>query len=109
MTSVPWGVVFPAAGVMPRHPSQLYEAILEGVILFVVLWLYSARPRDPGRISGLFMLGYAVSRFIVEFFREPDVHLGYLAFGWLTMGQFLSVPMIMFGVWLLLRPAGPLK
>lgn len=104
VTNVPWGVVFPAAGAMPRHPSQLYEAVLEGVVLFVVLWLYSGKPRQPGRVSGLFLLGYAVSRIIVEFFREPDAHLGYLAFNWLTMGQLLTIPMLLFGLWLFLRP-----
>lgn len=107
VTSVPWGVVFPVAGAMPRHPSQLYEALLEGLVLFVVLWLYSSKPRLPGRVSGLFLLGYALSRFTVEFFREPDAHLGYLAFNWLTMGQLLSLPMILFGLWLLLRPTVP--
>ena len=108
VTSVPWGVVFPLADAMPRHPSQLYEALLEGLVLFIVLWLYSAKPRPAGRVSGLFLMGYAISRFIVEFFREPDAHLGYLAFDWLTMGQLLSVPMILFGFWLLLRPVEPL-
>ena len=105
VTNVPWAVVFPAADVLPRHPSQLYEALLEGLILFVVLWLYSAKPRPPGRVSGLFLLGYALSRFIVEFFRQPDSHLGYIAFDWLTMGQVLSIPMIILGLWLLMRPA----
>ena len=104
VTNVPWGVVFPVAGALPRHPSQLYEAILEGAVLFLILWLYSAKPRPPGQISGLFLLGYAFSRFIVEFFREPDSHLGYIAFNWLTMGQVLSLPMIILGLWLLLRP-----
>ena len=109
VTDVPWGVVFPAAGTLPRHPSQLYEALLEGVVLFIILWLYSSKPRLAGRVSGLFLLGYALSRFIVEFFREPDAHLGYLAFGWLTMGQLLSIPMILLGFWLLLRPVNRLS
>ena len=105
VTNVPWAVVFPAADAMPRHPSQLYEALLEGLILFIILWVYSAKPRPPGRVSGLFLLGYAVSRFIVELFREPDSHLGYIAFDWLTMGQVLSIPMILLGLWLILRPS----
>ena len=109
VTNVPWGVVFPAADALPRHPSQLYEALLEGLILFVVLWLYSARPRLPGRVSGLFLVGYALSRIIVEFFRQPDSHLGYVAFNWVTMGQVLSLPMLLFGVWLLYRPVSPVN
>lgn len=103
VTDVPWGVVFPAAGAMPRHPSQLYEALLEGLVLFVVLWIYSSRPRRPGAVAGLFLVGYAVSRIFVEFFREPDAHLGPIAFDWLTMGQLLSIPMLLVGLWLLIR------
>lgn len=103
VTDVPWGVVFPAAGAMPRHPSQLYEALLEGLVLFVVLWIYSSRPRKPGAVAGLFLVGYAVSRIFVEFFREPDAHLGAIAFNWLTMGQLLSIPMLLVGLWLLIR------
>lgn len=100
-TELPWGMIFPAAGPIPRHPSQLYEALLEGVILFVVLWVYSAKPRERGAVSGLFLVGYAVFRFLVEFVREPDPHLGVLAFGWLTMGQLLTVPMVLLGGWLI--------
>ncbi len=103
VTDVPWGVVFPLAGELPRHPSQLYEAFLEGIVLFVVLWVYSARPRKPGAVGGLFLVGYALSRFVVEFFREPDAHLGTVALGWMTMGQLLSLPMLAVGLWLLLR------
>lgn len=103
VSNVPWAVVFPAVDAMPRHPSQLYEALLEGLVLFVVLWCYSSRPRAPGKVSGLFLVGYAISRFVVEFFRQPDAHLGYLAFDWLTMGQVLTLPMFVFGCWLLLR------
>ncbi len=103
VTDVPWGVVFPAAGAMPRHPSQLYEALLEGLVLFMVLWIYSSRPRRPGAVAGLFLVGYAVSRIFVEFFREPDAHLGPIAFDWLTMGQLLSIPMLLVGLWLLIR------
>lgn len=102
VTSLPWGVVFPHAGPEPRHPSQLYEAGLEGVVLFGMLWLYSSRPRPRGAVSGVFALGYGVFRSLVEFVRVPDANLGYLAFGWLTMGQLLCVPLIAVGAWLLL-------
>jgi phosphatidylglycerol:prolipoprotein diacylglycerol transferase len=102
-TDLPWGVVFPspAAGDVARHPTQLYEAALEGLVLFAALWVYSRRPRPLGSICGLFLLGYGVMRFGVEFVRVPDAQLGYLAFGWLTMGQVLTVPMIVVGVALL--------
>ncbi|GJL80887.1 MAG: prolipoprotein diacylglyceryl transferase [marine bacterium B5-7] len=103
VTDVPWGVIFPVAGDLPRHPSQLYEACLEGLILFVVLWWYSSKPRKPGAVGGLFLVGYGISRFLVEFVREPDAFLGAVAFGWMSMGQLLSLPMIVVGLWLLLR------
>lgn len=79
------------------HPSMLYEAILEGLVLFIIVWTYSAKPRPVMSVAGLFLLGYGVFRFIVEFVRVPDSHLGYLAFGWLTMGQVLSLPMMLLG------------
>jgi len=101
VTDVPWGMVFPNAGPLPRHPSQLYEFSLEGVALFIILWVYARKPRPTGAVSGLFLLCYGIFRFLVEFVREPDVQLGYLAFGWVTMGQILSLPMILLGVWLL--------
>lgn len=101
VTDLPWGMVFPNAGPLPRHPSQLYEFSLEGVALFVILWVYARKPRPTGAVSGLFLLCYGIFRFLVEFVREPDVQLGYLAFGWVTMGQILSLPMILLGVWLL--------
>ncbi len=82
----------------PLHPNQLYEAALEGGVLFLLLWLFSARPRPVMAVSALFLLGYGVFRFAVEFVRMPDAHLGYLAFGWVTMGQLLSLPMIAGGV-----------
>ncbi len=104
-TALPWGMVFPGAGPLPRHPSQLYEALLEGLVLFVIVWLYSSKPRPLGRVSGLFAVLYGLFRFGVEFIREPDAHLGYLAFGWLTMGQILCLPLLIVGFWLLLRPA----
>ncbi len=102
VTDVPWGMVFPFAGELPRHPSQLYQAALEGLALFLILWFYSRKPRPTLAVSGLFMICYGFFRFIVEFARQPDVHIGYLAFGWLTMGQVLSLPMIIAGAVLML-------
>jgi phosphatidylglycerol:prolipoprotein diacylglycerol transferase len=104
-SAAPWAMVFPdpAAGGVPRHPSQLYEAGLEGALLFVALWTYSARPRPTGRVSGLFLLLYGCFRFGVEFTRQPDAQLGAVAFGWLTMGQLLSLPLILAGGLLLQR------
>lgn len=104
-TDLPWGVVFGgAAGMEPRHPSQLYEAFLEGIVLFVVLFALSRKnpPFPRGTYSGVFMLGYGLCRFMVEFIREPDIQLGYLWGGWLTMGQVLSLPLIIVGIGLLL-------
>lgn len=89
-----------------RHASQLYEALLEGVVLFALLWWFSSRPRPRMAVSGLFLLGYGVFRFIVEFVRLPDSHIGYLAWDWLTLGQLLTIPMIAFGlilIWLAYR------
>ncbi len=100
-TDLPWGMVFRTGGPLPRHPSQLYELALEGVVLFAILWLYSRRLRPVGAVSGLFLFCYGLFRFAVELIREPDAHLGYLAFGWVTMGQVLSVPMVLLGAWLL--------
>ncbi len=82
----------------PLHPNQLYEAALEGVVLFLLLWLFSARPRPVMAVSALFLLGYGLFRFVIEFVRMPDSHLGYLAFDWVTMGQILSLPMIIGGL-----------
>ncbi|AER55733.1 prolipoprotein diacylglyceryl transferase [Pseudoxanthomonas spadix] len=121
-----WGVIFPgtdpevinlrldqaqlqaryAAGALDRyarHPSQLYEALLEGLVMFLVLWTYSARPRARYAVSGLFALLYGVFRFIVEFVRVPDQQLEYLALGWVTMGQLLSLPLVALGLFLLWR------
>lgn len=100
VTSAPWGMLFPGGGNLPRHPSQLYELALEGIVLFVILWIFSRRQRPVGAVSGLFLLGYGVFRFGVEFTREPDDFLGLLALN-LTMGQWLSLPMIVGGVGLL--------
>ncbi|HEX9585443.1 MAG TPA: prolipoprotein diacylglyceryl transferase [Gammaproteobacteria bacterium] len=96
-TDLPWGMVFPGAGSAPRHPSQLYEALLEGAVLFLILWLYSRRPRPAMAVSALFLLFYGLFRFSVEFLRVPDEQFGYLAFGWVTMGQVLTLPMILAG------------
>jgi phosphatidylglycerol---prolipoprotein diacylglyceryl transferase len=103
VTDVPWGVVFHTGGPLARHPTQLYEAFLEGVVLFAVLWWYSARPRPAGAVSGVFLAGYGVARLLVEFFREPDAHIGYLAGGWLTMGHVLTLPVLLVGIWLVAR------
>jgi phosphatidylglycerol:prolipoprotein diacylglycerol transferase len=94
-------MVFKTGGPLPRHPSQLYEAALEGVALFVILWLYARRPRPVAGVSAMFLIFYGLFRFLVELVREPDAHLGYLAFGWVTMGQVLSLPMIALGIWML--------
>lgn len=100
VTDMPWGMVFPGAGDLPRHPSQLYEFALEGVLLFIILWVFSIKPRPMGAVSGLFALCYGIFRFFIEFFREPDVQIGYLAFG-LTEGQWLTIPLMLLGVILL--------
>ncbi|HET8729329.1 MAG TPA: prolipoprotein diacylglyceryl transferase [Alphaproteobacteria bacterium] len=99
-TDLPWGVVFPHGGPLPRHPSQLYEAVLEGLVLFILLLVLAHRQalrRRPGIVGGVFLIGYGVSRFLVEFVREPDAHLGFLWLG-ATMGQLLSLPMIAVGL-----------
>lgn len=123
VTSVPWAVIFPKAlpaqfasmdaamlraahergalDAFARHPSQLYEAALEGLVLFCVLWWFSRRPRPRYAVCGLFALLYGCFRFAVEFVREPDAHLGYLAFDWLTMGQLLSLPLVLVGLLLM--------
>ena len=96
-TNVPWAMIFPNVDNVPRHPSELYEFFLEGVVLFTVLWIYARTPRPLGAISGLFLIGYGSLRFLVEFTREPDNFLGLLSLG-LSMGQWLSLPMIIAGV-----------
>jgi phosphatidylglycerol:prolipoprotein diacylglycerol transferase len=100
-TDLPWAMVFPNVDNVPRHPSQLYEFGLEGVLLFVILWVYASRQRPRGAVSGLFLIGYGTARFIAEFAREPDSFLGFLA-GGLTMGQWLSMPMIVIGIAMML-------
>ncbi len=103
VTDLPWGMVFPFGGPLPRHPSQLYELGLEGFVLFIIIWLYSRKPRPLGRVSSVFLLCYGSFRFFVEFFRTPDQQLGFIAFDWLTMGQLLSLPMILLGIYLFIR------
>ena len=98
VTDVSWAMIFPNAGNLPRHPSQLYEFFLEGVLMFAVLWIFSKNRRPQGAVSGLFLICYGVFRFFVEFFREPDFQRGYLAFGWLTEGQLLSLPLVLLGI-----------
>jgi len=96
--SLPWAMVFPQSGsALPRHPSQLYEVGLEGVVLFVLLWWFASRPHPTGRVSAAFLIGYGAFRFIVEYFREPDNFLGLLALG-MSMGQWLCLPMIAAGL-----------
>jgi phosphatidylglycerol:prolipoprotein diacylglycerol transferase len=102
-TTVPWGMVFTNGGDLPRHPSMLYEAFLEGLLLLVVLWLLARKRRPLGFLSGVFLIGYAASRFLVEFVRVPDQHLQYLLFDWVTMGQILSLPMLLLGVYFVAR------
>jgi phosphatidylglycerol---prolipoprotein diacylglyceryl transferase len=111
-TEVAWGIQLPcqrfpehclpgADWSTALHPSQLYEALLEGLVLFLILWLFSRRSRPLGAVSGLFLLGYGLFRFLVELVRVPDAHLGYLAWDWLTMGQVLTLPMLLAGALLL--------
>ena len=100
--SLPWAMVFPQVDLLPRHPSQLYQAGLEGLLLFVILWSYSARPRPVSAVSAVFLIGYGALRFVAEFFRTPDAGI----FGHsevISMGQWLSLPMVLAGVILLLR------
>jgi phosphatidylglycerol:prolipoprotein diacylglycerol transferase len=104
VTDVAWGMAFRGAGNLPRHPSQLYEMALEGVALFALLWWFSSRPRPRGQVSALFLIGYGAARFACEFAREPDAFLGFLALG-LTMGQWLSLPMVAAGIWLFMWSA----
>lgn len=99
---LPWAMVFPHVDSLPRHPSQLYQVGLEGLMLFALLWIISARPRPVGAVSGAFLIGYGVFRFVAEYFREPDAGIfghSYLV----SMGQWLSLPMVLIGIWLMLR------
>lgn len=101
-TDAPWGMVFPRdPELLVRHPSQLYQAFLEGLVLFVALWWFSSKPRPRLAVGGLFVLLYGIFRFLVEFVREPDGHIGFDLFGWMTRGQLLCLPMIAAGIALL--------
>jgi phosphatidylglycerol---prolipoprotein diacylglyceryl transferase len=104
-TDLPWAMLAPdpnGGPPVPRHPSQLYEATLEGLVLFSIVWIFSSRPRPRFAVSGLFAICYGTARILVEFVREPDVGIGYLAFGWVTMGMVLSVPLLLAGIALML-------
>ena len=110
-TDVPWAVVFPRGGAEPRHPSQLYEAGLEGLVLFAVLAVLVYRGRGlerPGLVSGVFLVGYGLARLVAELFRQPDAHIGFLA-GGITMGQLLSLPVLAFGIYLMARALRPAR
>jgi len=113
VTDAPWALAFPQMGPELRHPSALYQFALEGVVLFIVLWWFTRQPRRTGAASGLFLLLYGVFRFAVEFVRLPDPQLGFIAFGWMTMGQLLSLPMIIGGIalvgWSRFQPIGATK
>ncbi len=101
-TDVPWAVIFPHSDGLARHPSQLYEAFGEGIVLFGLLWLYSRKPRRNGEITALFLCCYGIIRFMIEYYREPDRHLGFIFFDWMTQGQLLSIPMIVIGISILI-------
>ena len=101
VSDVPWAMVFPQVDQLARHPSQLYQCLLEGPLLFAILWLASKKERPTGVISGLFLVFYGLFRFITEFVREPDRHIGFIAFDWMSMGQLLSLPMIALGLLLI--------
>jgi len=102
--ALPWAMVFRGAGDLPRHPSQIYQFLLEGLLLFVLLWWFARRPSARGQVSAVFLMGYGVLRYVAEYFREPDQFLGLLALN-LSMGQWLCVPMVLLGVWLWLWAA----
>ncbi len=100
--ALPWAMIFPQVDQLPRHPSPLYQAAGEGLLLFVILWLFSARQRPMGAVSGMFMIGYGTLRFVAEYFREPDHGIFGVSYV-VSMGQWLSLPMVLFGLWLVLR------
>jgi len=105
-TDLPWAMIFPHADNLPRHPTPLYEFILEGVVLFIVVWMFAKKPRPTMAVSGVFALVYGVSRTLVETVRLPDAHIGYLAFDFVTMGMLLSLPLVIIGIvflWLAYR------
>lgn len=98
VTTVSWAMVFPHVDLQPRHPSQIYEMLGEGIFLFIILWFFSWKPKPKMAVSGLFLLAYGIIRISLEFFRQPDPQLGFISLGWMTMGQLLSLPMIIFGI-----------
>ncbi|MBA2648333.1 MAG: prolipoprotein diacylglyceryl transferase [Legionella sp.] len=100
VTDLPWAMVYRHVDAQPRHPSELYELGLEGFALFILVWVYAAVPRKPGAVAGVFLMGYALCRLLAECFREPDAQLNFIAFDWLTMGQLLSIPMLLGGFYL---------
>ncbi len=102
-TDVPWAIIFPNGGELPRHPSMLYEFFLEGVVLFIVLMWYRSKPRPQGSVGALFLVCYGIFRILVEFVRQPDAHLVHPIFNYITMGQILSLPMIAIGGWIMYR------
>lgn len=105
---IPWAMIFPRDPLaLARHPSQLYQFALEGCLLFILLLWFSRQSRPPWAVSGVFLMGYGLFRFLAEFFREPDAHIGFDAMGWMTRGQLLCVPMLMAGTWLLYRAYRP--
>ena len=97
ITEVPWAVIYPGESV-GRHPSSLYQAVLEGVVLFAIVWMFAAKPRPKMAVSGVFLLGYGSLRIFSEFFRTPDSHIGFVMFNWITQGQLLSLPMVLLGI-----------
>jgi phosphatidylglycerol---prolipoprotein diacylglyceryl transferase len=101
-TEAVWGMVYPYIDMQPRHPWPLYAVLLEGALLFTVLWLFSKKIRPVGVVSGMFLIGYGLVRIFEEFFRQPDLNIGYLALGWVTLGQLLCLPMVLFGIGLLM-------
>ncbi|SDJ00436.1 Prolipoprotein diacylglyceryl transferase [Ferrimonas sediminum] len=105
VSDVPWAMIFPGAGPLPRHPSQLYEAILEGLVLFLLLAWYKRCTDKPGAVAGMFLIGYGCARFLIEYVRQPDAHMS-LYWGF-SMGQLLTVPMLAYGLYLILRPVKP--
>jgi phosphatidylglycerol:prolipoprotein diacylglycerol transferase len=97
VSHLPWAMIYTNGGPLPRHPSPLYEFLLEGVVLFILLWWFSSRRRPRFAVTSLFLVAYGVLRFVLEFFRQPDPQLGFIAWHWLTMGQLLSFPMVLVG------------
>ncbi|MCG6624161.1 prolipoprotein diacylglyceryl transferase [Acinetobacter baumannii] len=98
----PFGMIFPTDPLhLVRHPSQIYQALCEGLLLFIILWWFSSKPRPRMAVSALFLMGYGVARFVMEFFRQPDADQGFILFGWMTKGQILTVPMLLIGLWMM--------